>query len=82
VVFELSLSLSYLKHASVHADFGVLLRFGDRNRIIFGTDYPYVDANDQLQVFLHLADELNMSEADRDKILFGNACGLFGSRTV
>ena len=54
-----------------------MLRFADRNRIIFGTDFPYVDANDQLQVFLQLADELNMSEEDRDKILFANACGLF-----
>jgi len=82
VVFELSLSLSYLEHASVHADFGVLLRFGDRNRIIFGTDYPYVDAGDQLNVFLRLAEELNMSEEDRDKILFGNAWGLFGGGIV
>jgi predicted TIM-barrel fold metal-dependent hydrolase len=77
IVFELSFSLSYLKYSSVLKDFQLLLRFADRNRIIFGTDFPYVDANDQLQVFLQLADELNMSEEDRDKILFANACGLF-----
>ena len=78
IVFELSFSLSYLQYSSVFKDFQLLLRFADRNRIIFGTDFPYVDAKDQLQVFLRLADELNMNEADRDKILFGNACGLFG----
>lgn len=77
VVFELSLSLSYLKHSSVYRDFSVLLRFADRNRIVFGTDFPYVDANDQLQVFLQLAADLNMSEEDKDKILYENACGLF-----
>jgi predicted TIM-barrel fold metal-dependent hydrolase len=77
VVFELSLSLSYLKHASVFADFGVLLRFGDRNRIIFGTDYPYVDAHDQLLCFLQLADSLKMPESDREKILYTNAKELF-----
>jgi predicted TIM-barrel fold metal-dependent hydrolase len=77
VVFELSLSLSYLKHSSVYADFGVLLRFGDRNRIIFGTDFPYVDAQDQLKVFLKMADDLNMNETDREKILYTNAKELF-----
>lgn len=82
VVFELSLSLSYLKHSSVYADFWVLLRFADRNRIIFGTDFPYVDAQDQLKVFLKMADDLNISETDRDKILFGNACGLFNRLLV
>lgn len=78
VVFELSLSLSYLKYASVHRDFSVLLRFGDRNRIIFGTDFPYVDAGDQLNVFLYLAHELGIREADMDKILFANAERVFG----
>jgi predicted TIM-barrel fold metal-dependent hydrolase len=77
VVFELSLSLSYLKHSSVYADFGVLLRFADRNRIIFGTDFPYVDAQDQLKVFLKMADDLNMNETDREKILYTNAKKLF-----
>jgi predicted TIM-barrel fold metal-dependent hydrolase len=77
VVFELSLSLSYLKHSSVFADFGVLLRFGDRNRIVFGTDFPYVDANDQLQCFLKLADSLSINETDRDKILYTNAQNLY-----
>jgi predicted TIM-barrel fold metal-dependent hydrolase len=77
VVFELSLSLSYLKHSSVYADFGVLLRFGDRNRIIFGTDFPYVDAQDQLKVFLKMADDLNMNETDREKILYTNARHLY-----
>ena len=77
VVFELSLSLSYLKHSSVYADFGVLLRFGDRNRIIFGTDFPYVDAQDHLKVFLKMADDLNMNETDREKILYTNAKKLF-----
>jgi len=82
VVFELSLSLSYLKYASVYRDFSVLLRYADRKRIIFGTDFPYVDANDQLQVFLQLAADLKMSEEDKDKILYENACGLFNGGMV
>jgi predicted TIM-barrel fold metal-dependent hydrolase len=82
IVFELSFSLSYLQYSSVYRDFELLLRFADRNRIIFGTDFPYVDAQDQLKVFLKMADDLNISETDSDKILFGNACGLFGGLIV
>lgn len=78
VVFELSLSLSYLKHASVYRDFSVLLRFGDRDRIIFGTDFPYVDAGDQLQQFLHIARELGLSGDEQDRILYANAERIFG----
>jgi predicted TIM-barrel fold metal-dependent hydrolase len=73
VVFELSLSLSYLKHSSVFADFGVLLRFGDRNRIVFGTDFPYVDATSQLSQLLKISRELGLTEQDQDKILYANA---------
>lgn len=77
VVFELSLSLSYLKHASVYKDFEVLLRFGDKNRIIFGTDFPYVDAAEQLQQFLHMARATGLSEEYQDKILYANASRMF-----
>lgn len=77
VVFELSLSLEYLKYTSVLADFKQLLRYGDRNRIIFGTDFPYINASNHLETFLNLAEELKMNEADKHKILFENAKNLF-----
>jgi predicted TIM-barrel fold metal-dependent hydrolase len=78
VVFELSLSLSYLKHASVYKDFEVLLRFGDKNRIIFGTDFPYVDPADQLGQFLKISREIALTDEDQEKILYTNAVRIFG----
>jgi len=80
VVFELSLSLAYLKHASVFQDFKVLLKFGDRKRIIWGTDFPYINPQNQLDAYLEIAGELKINDAENEDILFGNADHLFGTK--
>lgn len=77
VYFDLSLSLAYLKYASVMQDFKVMLKFGNPDRIVFGTDYPAVTDKDQLDCFLALCEEVNMSEESKSKILFDNAYALF-----
>lgn len=82
VYFELSFSLSYLKYASVMADFKVLLRFGIHDNIIFGTDYPFISETDQLNCFLEIANELKMSEASIEKILYSNAAKLYKIKSL
>ncbi len=73
VSFDLSFSLSYLKHASVFPDFKLLMRYGDRSRILFGTDFPFVSAVEQLKTFQSIAEELNIGESEIQQILFDNA---------
>jgi predicted TIM-barrel fold metal-dependent hydrolase len=77
VYFDLAFSLSYLKNASVYQDFKVLLRFGDHEKILFGTDFPYVKADDQLNRFLELVDELKISEESIVKMLYNNSNNIF-----
>ena len=77
VYFDLAFSLSYLKNASVYQDFKVLLRFGNHEKILFGTDFPYVKADDQLNRFLELVDELKISEESIGKMLYNNANTIF-----
>lgn len=48
VYFDLSFSLEYLKYASVMQDFKLLLRFGNPEKIIFGTDAPFISDKAQL----------------------------------
>jgi predicted TIM-barrel fold metal-dependent hydrolase len=79
IVFELSFSLSYLKHSSVWQDYKLLIRFADRSRIIFGTDFPYIDAKDQLETFLDIATDLKIGDTDVEKMLFLNAKHIFSS---
>jgi predicted TIM-barrel fold metal-dependent hydrolase len=77
IYFDLSFSLSYLKHASVFQDFKVLLKFGNHQKILFGTDFPFIKANDQLQTFLEISKLLSLSTSSVDNILFENANNLF-----
>jgi predicted TIM-barrel fold metal-dependent hydrolase len=77
VFFDLSLSLSYMRHTSVFVDFKNLIRFGDSKKILFGTDYPLIDPKTHLDVFMEVAGELKMSEDTIHQILFSNSEKLF-----
>jgi predicted TIM-barrel fold metal-dependent hydrolase len=77
VYFDLSFSLSYLQHASVYQDFLTLMKFGDKQHILFGTDFPFINAKDQLAVCLEMSKKINVSDADLDNILYANAEKIF-----
>lgn len=44
------------------------------DRVMFGTDYPMWDVNDELK----LIERVDISDSDREKIMYKNACRLFG----
>ena len=77
VYFDLSFSLSYLQHASVYQDFLTLMKFGDKQRILFGTDFPFINAKDQLEVCLDMAKKTHISVAELNNILYANAEKIF-----
>jgi predicted TIM-barrel fold metal-dependent hydrolase len=77
VYFDLSFSLSYLQHASVYQDFLTLMKFGDKQRILFGTDFPFINDKDQLEVCLDMAKKTHISDAELDNILYANAEKIF-----
>lgn len=79
VYFDLSFSLAYLQHASVYQDFKTLIRFGDKEKILFGTDFPFISAKNQLTAFIDIARELVLSEQHIDNILFANSDRVFGA---
>lgn len=79
VFFDLSLSLAYLKATSVFLDFKNLIRYASIEKLIFGTDYPWIDAKKQKLSFDEIADELSISNKDREKILYSNSLRLFKS---
>lgn len=82
IYFDLSLSLAYLRETSVYPDLKNLLRHGNTSRIMFGTDYPFISAAQQLEVFHEMATDLNKTEEEKDKMLYQNAVRLFKSRIL
>jgi predicted TIM-barrel fold metal-dependent hydrolase len=80
IYYDLSFSLVYLKNTSIFTDIKNLMQFTDKNKILFGTDYPFVDAQAQLNLCLSLCRELSFLETDMEKILFLNSSNLFFGR--
>jgi predicted TIM-barrel fold metal-dependent hydrolase len=80
IFFDLSFSLAYLKNTSVYTDFKNLIKYGNRDNIMFGTDYPFVSAKLQLDAFTEIADEMNVTEQAREKMLYSNAVSVFKKR--
>jgi predicted TIM-barrel fold metal-dependent hydrolase len=77
VYFDLSFSLAYLKNTSVFMDFKNLVRYGSSRRLLFGTDYPFIDAKKQLDIFMEICAEIKLSEENRDNILYLNSNKIF-----
>lgn len=82
IYFDLSISLAYMRSTSVYADFKNLINFGDRGKVMFGTDYPFITPSRQLGVFNEMADELNMPAEKRNEILYTNALSVFSPTLV
>ncbi len=77
IYFDLSFSPAYLKNTSVYADFKNLIKFGNENRLMFGTDFPFINAKEQLNSVLQILEECRIKEGTSNRILFSNAAELF-----
>ncbi len=68
IYFDTSFCFGRIQHPLAHA----IVEKHTPDRILFGTDLPWSDAKTELR----LIDSLDLSDADRDKILFRNAAQL------
>jgi len=75
--YELALSLQYLEDSSAMLDLKKLVRFTDRSRIVWGSDYPFGSPVRQLEIFLELCRGLRVGEDELHRMLFANANALF-----
>ncbi len=73
IYYDLSFSLQYLHDSSLYTDLVKLVKYTDKSKIMFGSDYPLADPNLQLEILLGVFDELKLSTQEREKILFRNA---------
>ncbi|MBL7810765.1 MAG: amidohydrolase family protein [Bacteroidetes bacterium] len=77
VFYDLSLSLQYLSDTSVWPDLIKLMKYTDKCRIMFGTDYYFHDPEVQLRNILEVMKNLSYTDSDIDKVLYSNASEIF-----
>jgi predicted TIM-barrel fold metal-dependent hydrolase len=74
---DLSFSLQYLSDTSHLADLKKIIRFWDRKRIMFGSDFPFSSSAMQANILREILQDLQFSEQDNHLIFFENAAGLY-----
>lgn len=77
VFLDLSFSLQYLADSSLFIDLKKVLRFWDRSRIMFGSDFPYASPKYQFEILQSILKDLNYQEPELHQVLFSNADSLF-----
>jgi len=78
VYYDLSLSLQYLNDTSRYQDLIKLIKYTDKTKLLFGSDYHYGSPKQQLNYLLSIFDQLSISDADQQNILYNNSKQLFG----
>jgi len=48
-------------------------------RIVFGTDHPYIEFNEGLQKHINFLNKYHFCESEVEKILYSNAIKLFNA---
>jgi predicted TIM-barrel fold metal-dependent hydrolase len=77
VWLDTSFSLPYYIGSSIEKDYAFVYKKMQAKRIVFGTDFPYDNSDEALQIHLDFFARHNFTEVEMDRILFENACELF-----
>ena len=77
VYYDLSLSHQYLSDSSVFPDMKKLIRFTSKDRILFGSDYPFASPKGEYNILQGIFNELKLSSEEQENISFNNANTIF-----
>lgn len=80
VYFDLSFSLAYLSKTSIYQDFKNLLQYASADKLMFGTDFPFISAANQLEHFWEIANSVKLTDEKLRKILYQNGFDLFSNK--
>lgn len=80
IYLETSFSLPYFSGSSIEQDFAFAYKKIGSNRILYGSDYPYVAAQDSILNINQFFRKYNFADIDIEKIMVGNAFTLINSR--
>lgn len=72
IFFDLSFSLQYLNDTSCRMDLIKLIRYTDKQKIFFGSDYPFANPTIQYNHLKTIFYEIKLGEMDQQKIVKDN----------
>jgi predicted TIM-barrel fold metal-dependent hydrolase len=72
VGYDLSLSLQYLEDSSCRQDLIKLIKFTPKERLFFGSDYPFASPKNQKEILTNILKEINLTSEDVLKIMTTN----------
>lgn len=78
VWLDTSFSLPYYIGSSLEQDFAFAYKSIGTDRVIYGSDIPYLNSDQALKTHLDFFEKHNFSSEDVDKIMYKNASRLFG----
>lgn len=77
VYYDLSFSLQYLSDSSIFMDIKKLIKYTDKTKIFFGSDYPYASPLFQKNSLVKIFTEIGLNNKDQQLILSKNARDVF-----
>jgi predicted TIM-barrel fold metal-dependent hydrolase len=77
IYYDLSFSLQYLSDSSLFLDLIKLIKFTDKSKIMYGSDYHWASPKMQYDVLRDIFGRLSLPEKEREMILYYNAVNIF-----
>jgi hypothetical protein len=77
VWLDTSFSLPYYINSSLETDFAFVLRSMKMNRIVYGSDHPYINLNDALTIHMKFFRKHRFEDKEIEKIMYQNSLQLF-----
>jgi predicted TIM-barrel fold metal-dependent hydrolase len=77
VHYDLSLTTQYLSDSSLYLDFKKFMKWIEKDRLLFGSDYPYGSPAEQYKSVDSILKEYNCSNNERERILALNGERLY-----
>ncbi len=77
IYYDLSLTLGYFKGSSVWKDVKHFVKYTPSDRIMYGSDYPYYEPNQQLNRLQKIIDKLKLGDHPQQNILYNTANSLY-----
>lgn len=79
IYYDLSFSLQYLEDSSVFLDLQKLIRFTDKTKILFGSDFPYASPQKQASLLEKTGSEMGLTKEEKAAVFFETAKKLYFS---
>jgi hypothetical protein len=77
VYYDLSFSLQYLSDTSCFLDLIKLIKYTNKNKIMFGSDHHWASAKFQFEILNGIFDKLQLNQEEKQKILYDNSQEVF-----